>query len=76
MVCDHTVKLLSRTGNREMGHSIGSALMNVNSNLVHVMDKQEVTYFLDLSAAFDTVDYDLLLNRLHSRHEFIGTVLD
>ena len=42
------------------------------------MDNQEVTYLvlLDLSVAFDTVDHDLLLNQLHFRYGFDGTILN
>ncbi len=42
------------------------------------MDKQEVTFviMLDLSAAFDTVDYAVLLERLEKRLGVTGQVLD
>ena len=42
------------------------------------MDRQEVTclVLLDLSGAFDTVDHDLLLNRLCYRYGFNGTILN
>ena len=72
--CNQIVDFASRTGNIEnnqsayrVGQSTESALLKVKSDLLHTLDKQEVTYIvlLDLSAAFDTVDYDLLINRLH-----------
>ena len=47
-----------------VGHSTESALLKVKSDLLYAMDNQEVIclVLLDLSAAFDTVDHDLLLN--------------
>ena len=59
-----------------MGHSTESALLKVKSDLLHAMDNQKVTclVLLDLSAPFDTVDHDLLLNQLHFRYGFDGTI--
>ena len=83
--CDQLVEFATRTGNIEqnqsayrVGHSTESALLKVKSNLLHAMDNQKVTclVLLDLSAAFDTVDHDLLLNQLHLRYGFDGTVLN
>ena len=53
-----------------------SALLKVKSDLLHIMDNQEVTclVLLGLSAAFDIVDHDLLLNRL--RYGFDETILN
>ena len=47
-------------------------MLKLKSDLLHALDKQEVTclVLLDLSDAFDTVDHDLLLNRLHFRYGF------
>ena len=61
-----------------MGHSTESALLKVKSYLLHAMDNQEVTclVLLDLSAPFDTVDHDLLLNQLHFRYGFDVTILN
>ena len=70
-VCDQLVEFATRTGNIEqnqsayrVGHSTESALLKAKSDLLHAMDNQEVTclVLLGLSAAFDTVDHDLLLN--------------
>ena len=46
--------------------------------LIVTFVSQEVTclVLLDLSVAFDTVDHDLLLNRLHIRYGFDGTILN
>ena len=47
-------------------HSTETALLTVQDNIYKAMGKGEVTALtlLDLSAAFDTIDHDLLLNRL------------
>ena len=84
-VCDQLVDFATRTDNIEqnqsayrVGHSTESALLKVKSDLLHAMDNQEVTclVLLDLSAAFNTVDHDLLLSRLHFRYRFDGTILN
>ena len=53
-------------------------MLKVKSDLLHALDKQEVTslVLLDLNAAFDTVDHDLLLNRLHFRYGFDEILLN
>ena len=69
--CYQLVEFATRTGNIEqnlsayrVGYSTESGLLKVKSDLLHAMDNQELTclLLLDLSAAFDTVDHDLLLN--------------
>ena len=47
-------------------HSTETALLTVQNKVFEAMEKGEVTALtlLDLSAAFDTIDHDLLLDRL------------
>ena len=47
-------------------HSTETSLLRVKADLLAAMDKQEVTclVLLDLSAAFDTISHNLLLNCL------------
>jgi len=48
-------------------YSTGTALLKVQSDILSNVDKQEVTLvLLDLSAAFDTVDHNILINILES----------
>jgi len=58
-------------------HSTESLLLRVTSDLISHLDKGEValTAFLDLSAAFDTVDKEILLNRLSISFGIQGAAL-
>ncbi len=59
-------------------HSTETALIKMQSDVFAAMDKQRVTLLvmLDLSAAFDTVPHQgLLENTLHKRFGFSGTAL-
>lgn len=49
------------------GHSTETALLRVVNDILMKMNSQEVTLLvmLDLSAAFDTVNHDILIKRLH-----------
>ena len=46
-----------------------TALLRITYDILQVIDKHEDT-ILDLSAAFDTIDHQVLLNRLHQRFGF------
>ena len=59
-------------------HSTGTALLRVISDLLNSMDKQEVTLLglLDLSAAFECVDHDILLSRLERTYGIEGLAIE
>ncbi|CAB4017608.1 Hypothetical predicted protein [Paramuricea clavata] len=60
------------------GHSTETILLKIQNDILLNMDKQNVTLlvFLDLSAAFDTVDHDILISRLQSSFGIKGNVLN
>ena len=52
------------------GHSTETALLKVKTDMLDAMDNQRVMclLLLDLSAAFNTISHELLLNQL--KHQF------
>ena len=59
-------------------HSTETALLHVVNDLLQASDSGHVSILslLDLSAAFDTIDHDILIKRLHITFGCSGTVLD
>jgi len=59
-------------------HSTETALLRIQNDILTAMDKGKVTALtlLDLSAAFDTIDHAILLNRLHKWFGISGLALD
>ena len=53
-------------------------MIKIQSNIFAVMDNQHVTLLvmLDLSAAFATLNHEILFDRMVSRLGISGTVLD
>ena len=58
-------------------HSTETALLKVTSDALLAADQGELTLLgmLDLSAAFDCVDHDILMSRLEISFGFTGSAL-
>ena len=58
-------------------HSTETALLEVKTDIIKAMDNQGITclILLDLSAAFDTNDHTILLNRLETTFGISDTAL-
>ena len=59
-------------------HSTETALLKVKNDILLNMNRQHTTFLvlLDLSAAFDTVDHGIMLERLSSKLHLCDTALD
>ena len=59
-------------------HSIETALIKVQNDIVSALDagSSAILLMLDLSAAFDTIDHDILLSRLCNVYGITGDALD
>ena len=59
-------------------HCTETALLKIQSDLLLAMDdhKASLVVFLDLSAAFDTIDHTILVNRLRNDYGLSGKALD
>ncbi|KAL9974522.1 hypothetical protein ACROYT_G011567 [Oculina patagonica] len=59
-------------------HSCETALVRVHNDILRDIDDRHcvILLLLDLSAAFDTVDHDILLGRLNSKFSICGTALE
>ena len=59
-------------------HSTETALIKVQNDILSALDagSSEILLMLDLSAAFDTIDHDILLSRLCTVYGITGDALD
>ena len=59
-------------------HSCETALVRVQKEILGAIDNRlcVMLLLLDLSATFDTLDYEILLKRLNSKFSICGTALD
>ena len=58
-------------------HSTETAIIRVYNDILHAIDGHQdvILVLLDLSAAFDTIDHQILIDRMHKRFGIDGTVL-
>ena len=58
-------------------HSTETALLKVSNDILRAVDQHQevVLVLLDLSSAFDTIDHEILLDRMKSRFGFDGNAL-
>ena len=85
VVCGQLVDIVTETGNYEelqsaywSQHSTETALLKVKTDILDNMDKGHVNclVLLDLSAAFDTVNYQYLMDRLRYKFGLDGKIME
>ena len=61
----------------QQSHSTETALIRVQNDILRAIDNKNevILVLLDLSAAFDTIDHEILFRRPHTQFGFTGTVL-
>ena len=72
-ICSLTIDELYQSAYKDH-HSTETALVKVQNDILRALDHQKsvILLLLDLSAAFDTVNHNILLSRLKSRFGIIG----
>ena len=59
------------------GHSTATALVKVQNDILNSIDQHRIVILvmLDLSAAFDTIDHDILVSRMENTLGITGQAL-
>ena len=75
--CGDNAPLPTNQSSYRQFHSTETALLKVHNDIILNMDQQEVTLLvlLDLSAAFDTIDHEILTDTMESECDVIGNAL-
>ena len=75
--CGDNARLPTNQSSYRQFHSTETALLKVHNDILLNMDQQEVTLLvlLDLSAAFDTINHEILIDTLESEFGVIGNAL-
>ena len=76
-LCHHNLFAKCQSAYRT-GYSTETALLRVQNDILRSLDKRKdvILILLDLSAAFDTIDHNILLHRLYCRFGITGSVLN
>ena len=74
--CEGNAPLPNSQSGFQRFHPTETALLKVQSDIFMSVDPQKITLLvlLDLSAAFDTIDHQILLNALENDFGIIGSV--
>ena len=74
---EHNLISFSQSAYRPF-HSTETALLKVTSDILDSLDSSDISILtlLDLSAAFDTIDHQILLSRLNSLYGISGSALN